>query len=266
MSKKIAGTPKVTVVPPPKDEKKSYETPKPKLEAKTTFEIPIFVKSPRIIEEASLSRGNSPRFPDLMSHLSTPSIIQFIQEHELNLKLSPKTDEVPYDEPVDARNKVYNFVRIPIEVEKFLFFGFFLCLDSFLFYITLLPLRIIIACFLLIFNRKSFNSTHAIDIFKGITLAVNCFLLYYFLQYSDAYHWVRGESAIKLYVIYNILEVLERLASSFGQDIMQSLYFSIKETTTTNWAKCWHIMVTMIITVTYLCTPTSTYTSFAYSC
>ena len=41
---------------------------------------------------------------------------------------------------------------------------------------------------------------------------------------SRMYHSIRGQSAIKLYVIYNVLEVFDRLFSALGQDILECLF------------------------------------------
>lgn len=38
------------------------------------------------------------------------------------------------------------------------------------------------------------------------------------------YHGIRGQAAIKLYVIYNVLEVCDRLFSALGQDIIECLF------------------------------------------
>jgi hypothetical protein len=38
------------------------------------------------------------------------------------------------------------------------------------------------------------------------------------------YHGIRGQSAIKLYVIYNLLEVCDRLLSAIGQDVLECLF------------------------------------------
>ncbi|KAH9459677.1 hypothetical protein Pst134EB_007907 [Puccinia striiformis f. sp. tritici] len=38
------------------------------------------------------------------------------------------------------------------------------------------------------------------------------------------YHSVRGQETIKLYVIFNVLEIADRLCCSFGQDILDSLF------------------------------------------
>ena len=39
------------------------------------------------------------------------------------------------------RQKMYTFMKIPRELEKFMSYGFFHCLDSFLFVFTFLPIR-----------------------------------------------------------------------------------------------------------------------------
>jgi hypothetical protein len=43
---------------------------------------------------------------------------------------------------------------------------------------------------------------------------------------SRMYHFIRGQSDIKLYVIYNILEVGDKLLSAVGQDILECLFSS----------------------------------------
>ena len=50
------------------------------------------------------------------------------------------------------REKMYTFMKIPRELEKFMSYGFFHCLDSFLFVFTFLPIRFMMALFKLIFK------------------------------------------------------------------------------------------------------------------
>jgi hypothetical protein len=52
---------------------------------------------------------------------------------------------------------VVNFLSVPFRLEPFLSFGTFLCLDLFLFHITFLPLRFLIAIFALIQTLVSFG-------------------------------------------------------------------------------------------------------------
>jgi hypothetical protein len=64
---------------------------------------------------------------------------------------------------------------------------------------------------------------HKADILKGLLVVASCFVLMRF-DASRMYHGIRGQSAIKLYVIYNLLEVCDRLLSALGQDILECLF------------------------------------------
>ncbi|MCJ1309700.1 hypothetical protein MMC25_003360 [Agyrium rufum] len=64
---------------------------------------------------------------------------------------------------------------------------------------------------------------HKADILRGLLILVTCVLLMY-LDASMMYHSIRGQAAIKLYVIYNVLEVFDRLLAAFGQDVLECLF------------------------------------------
>ena len=64
---------------------------------------------------------------------------------------------------------------------------------------------------------------HKADILKGLLIIFSCTILMYF-DASRMYHGIRGQAAIKLYVIYNVLEVCDRLFSALGQDILECLF------------------------------------------
>ncbi|KAK5136806.1 hypothetical protein LTR08_002102 [Meristemomyces frigidus] len=64
---------------------------------------------------------------------------------------------------------------------------------------------------------------HKADILQGLLILTSCFILMWF-DASRMYHSIRGQSAIKLYVIYNVLEVFDRLLSAIGQDILECLF------------------------------------------
>ncbi|KAL4908941.1 eukaryotic membrane protein family-domain-containing protein [Aspergillus multicolor] len=61
------------------------------------------------------------------------------------------------------------------------------------------------------------------DILKGLLMVTTCTILMYF-DASRMYHWIRGQAAIKLYVIYNVLEVSDRLFAAIGQDVLECLF------------------------------------------
>lgn len=137
----------------------------------------------------------------------------------------------------DADSIIENFVRVPIKMESFMFLGFFICLDVFLHTLTFLPIRCILSFYLLgndLINYVSMNASNVsksyqfhrnnlYDLMKGLLLVGGCIILC-FLDMSRLYHLIRGQTLIKLYVFSSMLEMFDRLLSSFGQDAFTSLY------------------------------------------
>lgn len=112
-----------------------------------------------------------------------------------------------------------NIVKTPAQLEKVMLFGVLICLDTFLSIFTILPLRLCVAAYKLISgNLKSI--TRRGDLVKGTVLvAVLCAMAQ--LDISRIYHNIRGQAVIKLYVMFNVLEVADKLCSAIGQDITE---------------------------------------------
>ena len=70
---------------------------------------------------------------------------------------------------------------------------------------------------------SALSPDHKADILKGLLILLSCTILMYF-DASRMYHGIRGQAAIKLYVIYNVLEVCDRLFSALGQDVLECLF------------------------------------------
>ncbi|KAK3068682.1 hypothetical protein LTR53_013555 [Teratosphaeriaceae sp. CCFEE 6253] len=70
---------------------------------------------------------------------------------------------------------------------------------------------------------SALSPEHKADILQGLLIVATCYVLMWF-DASRIYHSIRGQSAIKLYVIYNVLEVFDRLFSALGQDILEVLF------------------------------------------
>ncbi|KAK6343641.1 hypothetical protein TWF730_011232 [Orbilia blumenaviensis] len=64
---------------------------------------------------------------------------------------------------------------------------------------------------------------HKADLLKGAVVIFSCWILMEF-DASRMYHSIRGQNAIKLYVIYSVLEVGDKLLSAIGQDIFECLF------------------------------------------
>ncbi|KAL2077630.1 hypothetical protein ACEWY4_027134 [Coilia grayii] len=162
---------------------------------------------------------------------SDPSLLRFMCA-ELTRGYFLEHNEAKYTE---RRERVYTCMRIPGELERLMTFGFFLCLDAFLYVFTLLPLRTFLALlrFLTIpccglGGARLLQPAQVCDLLKGLIMIL-CFCMMHYVDYSMMYHLIRGQSVIKLYIIYNMLEVADRLFSSFGQDILDALYWTATE-------------------------------------
>lgn len=125
--------------------------------------------------------------------------------------------------------RVSNFLSMPYALEKIFFFGFVLCFDSFLYNFTIQPIRFVLACFRLISNTLTFSSSslpasQKADILRMLLVIISVVILGPLTDASKIYHSIRGQDTIKLYVIFNALEIADRLCASIGQDIMDCLF------------------------------------------
>ncbi|XP_036372863.1 transmembrane anterior posterior transformation protein 1 homolog isoform X4 [Megalops cyprinoides] len=168
---------------------------------------------------------------DKQRNLSDLSLVRFISA-ELTRGYFLEHNEAKYTE---RRERVYTCLRIPRELEKLMIFGFFLCLDAFLYVFTLLPLRVLLALVRLLTlpccglsGSRLLQPAQVCDLLKGFIMII-CYSMMHYVDYSMMYHLIRGQSVIKLYIIYNMLEVADRLFSSFGQDILDALYWTATE-------------------------------------
>uniref|UniRef100_A0A672GVU0 Transmembrane anterior posterior transformation 1b n=1 Tax=Salarias fasciatus TaxID=181472 RepID=A0A672GVU0_SALFA len=183
---------------------------------------------PFILVGHSKDKYVSFKIVDIINDLS---LVRFITT-ELTRGYFLEHNEAKYTE---RRERVYTCLRIPKELEKLMTFGFFLCLDTFLYVFTLLPLRVILALLRLftvpccgLSGSRLLQPAQVCDVLKGFIMVL-CYSMMSYVDYSMMYHLIRGQSVIKLYIIYNMLEVADRLFSSFGQDILDALYWTATE-------------------------------------
>ncbi|CAF1565681.1 unnamed protein product, partial [Adineta ricciae] len=138
---------------------------------------------------------------------------------------------------LEKRERIYNFLLMSSSLEKFMLYGFCQCLDTFLYVWTFLPIRITLALIQAIGtlcrfrtskHSRLFEPAQIIDIVKGL-IVLGCAVPMCFMDISVVYHTVRAQAAIKLYMFFNMLEVCDRLLSSFGQDTLDAVYWTATE-------------------------------------
>jgi hypothetical protein len=140
---------------------------------------------------------------------------------------------------------IENLLSVAPALEKLLFFGFLVCVDAFLYLFTYFPLRVIIALislyvylhslflpFLLLppfltSDAFKLNQVRIFDLLRAVLLLIGYFALYY-INLSNIYHLIRSQNTIKLYVLASMIEVIDKLLSSFGQDIFDVLLSKLR--------------------------------------
>lgn len=138
------------------------------------------------------------------------------------------------------RQKIYSFMRIPRDLERFMVYGIMQCADSFLYIHTFLPVRFLMAVWALlsrtvarIFRFRSgsqrlLSPAEICDLLKGVIWIIVT-LIMLLVDTNRVYHIIKSQSIIKLYIFYNMLEVGDRLLSAFGQDTMDALFWTATE-------------------------------------
>lgn len=138
------------------------------------------------------------------------------------------------------RQKIYSFMRIPRDLERFMVYGIMQCADSFLYIHTFLPVRFVMAVWALvsrtvarIFRLRSsgqrlLSPAEICDLLKGV-IWMTVTLIMLLVDTNRVYHIIKSQSIIKLYIFYNMLEVGDRLLSAFGQDTIDALFWTATE-------------------------------------
>ncbi|XP_054806781.1 protein POLLEN DEFECTIVE IN GUIDANCE 1 [Prosopis cineraria] len=141
------------------------------------------------------------------------------------------------------RERVYDTIfRLPWRCELLINVGFFVCFDSFLSLLTIMPTRIMMTIWRLLKTRQ-FKSLSAIELSDfGCFVIMACgVILLERIDISLIYHMIRGQGTIKLYVVYNVLEIFDKLCQSFNGDVLQALFHSAEglATSTSDSTRFW---------------------------
>ncbi|KAI5452657.1 hypothetical protein NCC49_000406 [Naganishia albida] len=126
--------------------------------------------------------------------------------------------------------RISNFLAVPAAIEKITLFGCLACLDAFLYNFTILPLKAIFASVMMLWDASRLRrlrvppSISLSPILRSLLVIIPTIVLSMTTDVSKMYHKVRGQDTIKLYVIYNALEIADKLCSAFGQDILDTLF------------------------------------------
>ncbi|CAN6649012.1 endoplasmic reticulum membrane protein 65 [Trichomonascus vanleenenianus] len=139
----------------------------------------------------------------------------------LMVELSDSSVESSSEEKTEH---LINVIKTPLYLERVVVFGVLMCLDTFLYTFTIFPLRVAGSIYQL-FTRggRCLSASRKADLLKAVIFSAAIFAVMK-LDTSKIYHGIRGQAAIKLYVMFNVLELADKLCSAIGQDILECLY------------------------------------------
>jgi hypothetical protein len=154
----------------------------------------------------------------------------------------------PVTEKVSSHDvAIVNFLSVVPELQKFLFFGFLVAVDTFLYLFTYFPIRLCIGLFSLVSELQSYligsssayylkandlglsiNKIRLFDLLRGLMFLIS-FVVLYRINLSTIYHLIRYQNTIKLCVLAAMIEVVDKLLSTFGQDVFDSLHYNLQK-------------------------------------
>ena len=234
----------------------------PEITRRTLFGTPMQYESGTGNESAAASETDEYEVPPetpstfMDSNITSVPDVSFSRlfAHNMGFRQPPSA---PHDQWADDNTDVFKFLRVPINVERLVNYGFVMCIDTALFVFTMLPIRIFVALGLLALafvaksaawigarvpllkipcdfasrvcrlSTSSFRRTQLYDLLRGALIAVTLYALMQF-PLSRVYHQIRGQTFIKLYVIFNILDIFDKLLCAAGQDIMDGLFWATR--------------------------------------
>lgn len=126
--------------------------------------------------------------------------------------------------------EISTLARVPYELEVSMFHGLLLIFDCFLYPFTFLPLRGLMALvevLTCVLRRKRLSSAAQLDLAQMAILGLCSWGLAQ-VDLSTWYHYVRVQSVMKLYMLFNLLEIFDKLFGSFGMDVLYSLYSTLQ--------------------------------------
>ncbi|SCU78325.1 LADA_0A05094g1_1 [Lachancea dasiensis] len=127
---------------------------------------------------------------------------------------SDLADQREIDEANHEMEHLLNMVRLFFHMEKLMLFSLLACFDCFLYYFTVFPSRLLYG---LLRNQKLKNANKEHRMLALIGLAS---LILLRVDTSRVYHRIKGQSAVKLYMMFGVLEMGDKMLSSVGQSLM----------------------------------------------
>ncbi|CAI4038610.1 hypothetical protein SMKI_05G2210 [Saccharomyces mikatae IFO 1815] len=195
-----------------------------------------------ITKKRLLRRNSAPSAIHIISQLDRKwcFLWKTIDRHNINDEQDRRCDTDTEEEKEDdyELEQLLNMVRIPVFLEKFMLFALLASLDCFLYYFTVLPIRLIKGY---VKQFKSYRQHYRLQQRSGhkhiisfryiitsreykercmIFIIMTSSILLSKLDTSKLYHRIKRQSAMKLYMLFSVLEMADKMLASLGQSLL----------------------------------------------
>lgn len=114
--------------------------------------------------------------------------------------------------------QLINMTKIPLHLEKFMLWTLLAGFDCFLHYFTVFPIRIINDILQSLHCRGKWRSKTFTERFMVFLIVIASVALSN-LDTSKAYHRIKRQSSVKLYMLFGVLEMADKMLASMGQSL-----------------------------------------------
>ena len=172
---------------------------------------------------AAASRTTSPRVSYIKQagsdHSTSESLFSLVERQvysEMACTISGDPCQLPH-------SLLGEYGKLPFTIEKILNHGILVCLSGLLYELTFMPLSAMMTIIRVISSSKhEISSVEKSDLCRTMVLITSVWLFNSNIDFSAVYHYIRAQSLLKLYLLFNMLEIIERLVRSWGNDILDS--------------------------------------------
>ena len=148
-----------------------------------------------------------------------------LTEEASSSNIKESTSTLGAETGVPARPRLREYVKLPLIIEYVINHGILVCLSALLYELTLMPLSGVKGL-LKWTQKRSMTNVEKSDLARTLILFVAVWIFNASIDFSAVYHYVRAQSLLKLYFIFNMLEILERLVRSWGNDLVDGMVWS----------------------------------------
>lgn len=120
--------------------------------------------------------------------------------------------------------QLLNMVRIPSSLEKFMIWTLLACSDCFLHYFTITPLRVARGFIVKYWKGIHYRSSEMYNDRCMVCLILIAAFVLNSLDTSKAYHRIKRQSSMKLYMLFSVLEMANKMLASMGQSLFSVLF------------------------------------------